>query len=127
MIQYQTVGILILILIVVISTLMVVYRNTIFIKLTWRYSLILLPALFLIAIKLLSMKKAQTTTETPAQSNLGQAINEIQSRVTEANQVTAIEVTATRTENKVKLEELKKVTQIQDDSERRKRIAEMMG
>jgi hypothetical protein len=60
-------------------------------------------------------------------SKFGQAIGDIQGKLIEANQVTAIEVTAIRTENKVKLEELKKATQIENDEERRKRIAELMG
>jgi hypothetical protein len=127
MILYQYIGIAILMLAAVITTLMVIYRKTYFVKITWRYNLILIPIVILVVAKLFSMKKKQVDSNTPNKPNFIQAIDEVQARITEVNQTTAIEVAAIKTENKVKLEELKAVTKMKDDAERRKRIAEMMG
>jgi len=66
-------------------------------------------------------------TKKPGSTDVGTAITGIKDQLQEAKLVTAIEATAARTENKIKLEELKKVTQITDSQERRKRLAELMG
>ena len=121
--QAQFIGALLIAIFAVLSTLMIIYRNTYIVKLTWRYALILLPVLLIIIFKLLSTKK----TDPNSGSKLDNTINEIKNRLSEAQQVTAIEITAAREEDKVKLEELKRITQIKDDAERRKQLAELMG
>jgi uncharacterized protein YqhQ len=118
----QITAIVLIILLLVCSALLIQFRNTPFVKKYWRYALIIIPGLILIILKLLTMK-----TKKPGSTDVSTAITGIKDQLQEAKLTTAIEATAARTENKIKLEELKKVTQITDSQERRKRLAELMG
>jgi hypothetical protein len=105
---------------------LIAFRKTFFVKKYWRYTLILIPAILIIIVKLLSIRKTPPGT-TQDTSDLNNTITEIKDQLQEAHMTTAVEVTAAREKNQEKLEELKKVTQITDSQERRKRLAELMG
>jgi hypothetical protein len=114
---------------VAIIVLLVVFRKTVFVKLTWKYSLILLPVIFLIAVALFSRKKTGTggANTAPPQPDINTVLSKVKDRLNEANMQAAIEVTAARTQDQAKLDQLKKVTDIKDDTERRKQLAALLG
>jgi glucan phosphoethanolaminetransferase (alkaline phosphatase superfamily) len=123
--EIQLTGVCLLIVVSVAITLMIVFRNTLFVRKYWRYAAILLPFIILIGIKLLSSKTKQTNNS--KKDDLSSSISNIKDQLHEANQVAAIEVSAAKEKNKEKLDQLKEATKISDSSERRKRLSELMG
>lgn len=91
----------------------------------WKYSLILLPAVIVIIVSLVSKRKGQQTGENA--TALRNAVDGIKDDLHEVQMETAIEVSAAKAKNAEKIEELKEVKKITDKSERRKRLAAMMG
>lgn len=120
-------GIILIILAVAIGVLLIVFRKTLFIKLTWKYAIILIPVLFIIAAALFARKKPAESGQPVKPDDLSKVLHDTAEKLTEANMAATIEVTATRQQNKDKLEQLKTVTQIEDDTERRKQLAAMLG
>jgi len=105
--------------------LLVAYRQSYIVKVTWRYAAIILPFVFAAAIKCLSKSPVNmTTTPAPVAPT---AVYGIKDQLAEAHLISAIEATAAREDNKIKLEVLRKVTQIEDSGERRRKLAELMG
>jgi hypothetical protein len=124
----QLIGIGLIIAVVAIGVLMIVFRNSFFVKLTWRYILILLPAILIIAAILLSRKKTDPSApQTGKNDAMNNALNDVKEQMSEATLRTTIEVTAARQQDQDKLDALKKVTEIEDDTERRKQLAALMG
>jgi hypothetical protein len=121
----MTTGIILSIILIGLITCLIVFRNTLFVKKYWRYALILIPALLVIIVKLVTGKAK--TPPTGGESDFVRTLDNVKEKLQEANMTATVEVTAAREKNQVKLEELKKVTQITDDQERRKRLAELMG
>ena len=116
----------ILILIVVATGLLLLaYRETYIVKVTWRYALIIIPFLIVAIVKSITKKpEASGTTPAPA---VPQQIYGIKDQLAEAHLVSAIEAAAVREDNKNKLDQLKQATAIVDSGERRRKLAELMG
>jgi glucan phosphoethanolaminetransferase (alkaline phosphatase superfamily) len=124
----QVIGILLIILAVAIGVLLIIFRKTLVVKIVWRYVVILIPAILVIAAVLLSKKKVTTTGSPQSKTpDLNKALSDVKTQLEEANMTTAIEVTATEQQNKDKLDQLKKITDIEDDDERRKQLAALLG
>ena len=124
----QLLGILLIALVVAIVTLMIVFKNKYIVKVSWRYALILFPAVIMFIIMAFNWKKTvKTTASTDHVSDIGEAISNIQNQLIEAHQVSAVEATAIKEDNKVQLDALKQISQIKDSAERRKQLADMMG
>ena len=90
---------------------LIIFRNTMFVKKYWRYSLILIPAILIIIIKLFATTKKPTPGSSQEAENLGATISAVKDQLQEAHMTTAVEVTAIKAKDQAKLEELKKVTQ----------------
>ena len=120
----MTTGIILCIVLAGLIACLIVFRNTLFVKKYWKYALILIPAFLIVIIKAFSNKKPPSPGET---TELAKALGNVKEKLQEANMTATIEVTAAREKNLVKLEELKKATQIEDDRKRRERLAELMG
>ena len=120
-----TVGIFFLVLAAVVGILLIAYHKNPFVKLAWKYFVIIIPVLLFIAVVMFSKKK--TTPQPGQKDDFSKAIEEAKEKINEANMTASIQVTAARTENKDKLDQLQKVTEIDDDVERRKQLAALMG
>lgn len=118
--------VILLIAIIIIFVLLFIFRKNPFVKKYWKYALILLPAVVFLILRIISRSKSKDGDETKDKT-LQTEITRIKEDLHEANTVAAIEVTAAKTKNKEKLEELKEVTKIKDSKSRRQRLADMMG
>jgi len=119
--HFTILNVIVSLLLIAIIVLMIKYRKTYFVKITWRYALILLPFILIILIKLFTKKPPNTDD-----GKFALAINDIKGKLNEAQMISAIEVTAAREDDKIKLEELKKATDIKNDAERRKALVDLM-
>ena len=118
-------GIFLIVLALAFGILLIAYHKNPFVKLAWKYIVIIIPVLLLIAVAMFSKRK---TVQPPGRKDdFSTAIDEAKEKINEANMTASIQVTAARTENKDKLDQLQKVTQIEDDAERRKQLAALMG
>lgn len=121
---------LLLIGIAVIAILLVVFRNTKFVKQNWKYFLILAPFVILIILRILSgPKKIKRDPASPSEDkdDLDVSLENLKDKLEEVQMETAIEVSAAKTKNEEVLKKLEEVKAIQDKSERRKRLAAMIG
>jgi glucan phosphoethanolaminetransferase (alkaline phosphatase superfamily) len=114
----------------VLVILMVIFRKNPIVKLYWKYSLILIPLVVLIILKIIMDAKNKTTTGTtnPTKPDpLAVKIQDIKEELVEAQMTTAIEVSAAKAKNNETLKKLEEVTKISDKAERRRQIAAMVG
>jgi glucan phosphoethanolaminetransferase (alkaline phosphatase superfamily) len=120
----MTTQIVLLILCCVIAALMIVFRKTSFVKKYWRYSLILIPAIFILVLIILKGNKGNTSTNS---STLKDSISDIKGQLNEVNTVVQIEAAIAKTNDDQKMQQLKDAQKIPDDQERRKKLAELIG
>jgi len=116
---------------IIIGILLIIFRNTAFVKKNWKYFLILTPLVVLIILKIISSRKS-SGGNTPSSTNnkdeeLERSIGKLRDRLEDVQMETAIEVSAARTKNKEIIEQLEEIKKIEDTSERRKRLAAMIG
>lgn len=112
-----------------VAILLFVFKENPYVKKYWKYSLILLPALLIVAIKVINTRKETNKDKdiTNSATALNVAISEIKEDLNEAKITAAVEVTAAKTKDAVKIEELKEVIAIKNKSERRKKLAALIG
>lgn len=110
--------------------LLIIFRNTKFVKQNWKYFLILAPLAILIVLKVIAGSKVKPgkadSGEKPSE-DLGQAIEKIKDKLEEVQMETAIEISAAKTKNEEVVKQLEEIKKIEDKSERRKRLAAMVG
>ena len=114
----------------VLVILMVIFRKNPIVKLYWKYSLILIPLVVLIILKIITDTKNKTTTGTtdPTKPDpLAVKIKDIKEELVEAQMTAAIEVSAAKAKSNETLKKLEEVTKITDKAERRRQIAAMVG
>jgi predicted S18 family serine protease len=114
---------------VIFAGLLVAFRKNPYVKKYWKFSLILLPAVFIILLRIIMNKKTDRG-EKEIEENataLKDAITDIKEELQEVNMTAAVEVTVAKTENAVVEKELAEVVKIDDRRERLKRLADMMG
>lgn len=123
--------IFLLILCLVAITLLIIFRKTAFVKKYWRYALILIPAVFVLIIKVLATIRSNNTGSSPTvnseQNSLKDEVHSIKEKLQEVNSVVKVEAAVAKTNNEQLMDQLKEVQKISDDRERRKRLAEMVG
>jgi len=110
--------------------LMIIFRKNPIVKLYWKYSLILIPLVVLIILKIVTDSKNRTNTGTtdPVKPDpLATKIKDIKDELVEAQMTTAIEVSAAKAKNNETLKKLEEVTKIPDKAERRRQLAAMIG
>lgn len=97
-----------------------------FVKKYWRYSLILIPAVVILVLKIIIVIKQKNSTVN--QPNvLKDEITNIKDKLEEVNTIVKVESAIAKEKNDQKMNELKEVQKISDDKERRKRLAQMLG
>lgn len=89
----------------------------------WKFTIILAPVIFVLLIKLLSNKKVDENGTT----EFAKKIDDVKDDMKEAQTIADIKTNISIEKKKEKLEQLKEVTKIADKSERRKKLAEMLG
>jgi len=93
----------------------------------FKYFIIVAPALLVLVLTILGRTKRRDGKEREQAEALRDSIGKIKDKLTEVNLETAIQVSAAKAKNEVKIEELKQVKKIPDRSERLKRLAAMMN
>lgn len=114
----------------ILLVLLVVFRNNPYVKKYWKYSLILIPGIVTIVIKCIIDKKDPVDNShgtNRKSSDLAKSIDKIKDDLTETQLEAAVEVSAAKTKSKEKIEKLKEIKKIPDQSERVKRLADLVG
>jgi membrane protein implicated in regulation of membrane protease activity len=93
----------------------------------WKYFLIVAPALIILLLVIFVKRKRKDGKEEQKAEALRDSITEIKEKLTEVQLETAVEVSAAKAKNEVKIEELKEVKKLPSRSERLKRLASMMN
>lgn len=122
---------LILIGAVFIVVLLILFRNTAFVKKNWKYFLIIAPLMIFLVLKIMSGSKSKGDGQKPSSEgkseDLGESVEKLKDKLQEVQIEVAIEVSAAKTKNEEVIKELEEVKKIEDKSERRKRLAAMIG
>jgi len=110
-----------------IVALFIVFRKTSFVKKYWQYSLILIPAIVILLLKIISVLRRPNIVVEQQNSPIQDHIIETKEKLQEVNTVVKIEAAISKEKNDEKLLQLKEVQKITDDRERRKKLAQMVG
>jgi glucan phosphoethanolaminetransferase (alkaline phosphatase superfamily) len=118
--------------IAIVVVLLVIFRKTKFVRKNWKYFLILAPLVVMIILRIMSGIKKKDDTKTSsgndqASDDLDKDIEKLKDKLEEVQMETAIEVSAAKTKNEEVLKKLEEIKKIEDTSERRKRLAAMIG
>lgn len=113
--------------IAILAILLIVFRKNPYVKRYWKYSLILLPAVFIIIIRLVNRKKDNAGNTQSTNENLSGAIEKIKDDLQETHLETAVEVSAARAKSAEKIKQLEKIKEIPEQKERIRRLADMIG
>lgn len=117
--------------IAIIMVLLVIFRNTEFVKKNWKYFIILAPLVLMIVLRIMagSKKKDDSVPSSGSSSSEGleKSIEKLKDKLGEVQMETAIEVSAAKTKNEEVIKKLEEIKKIEDTTERRKRLAAMIG
>jgi hypothetical protein len=117
--------------ILIIGILLIIFRNTTFVKSNWKYFIILAPLAILLILKIISDLKSVDTTKPSSgdkpNDDTSKSIENLKDKLVEVQMETAIEISAAKTKNEETIKQLEGIKQIADTSERRKRLAAMIG
>ena len=118
-----------LILILGLAVLMVIFRKNPLVKKYWKYSLILIPGLIVIVIRLILIwqEKGQGKVDAQKDKTLGNAIQGIQSDLKEAQLTSAVEVVAAKQQSADKLKQLEDIKSEPDQDKRISKLADLIG
>lgn len=107
--------------------LLVVFRKNPYVKRYWKYSLILLPAIFIIILRVINKRKDKAGNTQSTDQNLSNTLEKIKDDLQETHLETAVEVSAAREKSAERIKELQKVKKIPDQKERLRKLAAMIG
>jgi hypothetical protein len=114
-----------------IGVLLIIFRNTTFVKSTWKYFIILAPLAILLILKIISDSKSKGDTKPSSgdksSDDMGKSIETLKDKLVEVQMESAIEISAAKVKNEDTINKLEEIKRIKDKSERRKRLAEMIG
>jgi glucan phosphoethanolaminetransferase (alkaline phosphatase superfamily) len=117
--------------ILIIGILLIIFRNTTFVKSNWKYFIILAPLAILIILKIIADSKGKTDIKSSSgdkpNDDTSKSIENLKDKLVEVQMETAIEISAAKNKNEETIKQLEGIKQIEDTSERRKRLAAMIG
>lgn len=121
--------------IAVIGMLLIIYRNSTLVKSNWKYFATLIPLAALTILKIITDLRSKDSaksssgnkSEDKPEDNLGKSIEVLKDKLVEVQMESAIEISAAKTKNEETIKELEKIKQIEDSTERRKRLAALIG
>ena len=116
----------------IVVILLVIFRKNPHVKKYWKYSLVFVPLVLLIILKIIiDIKNRGKINGSPAEvdraDDLREKITELKDQITEVQLESAIEISAAKSKNEEVIKELEEVKQISDKRERRRRLADMIG
>jgi glucan phosphoethanolaminetransferase (alkaline phosphatase superfamily) len=97
-----------------------------FVKKYWKYLLAAIPVIVVI-VRFIAWLVSRKGDGTQSARELQSAIGSIRDQIEEANMEAAVHTAAARAKDQAKIDELKKVMAMKDKSERRKRLAQLVG
>jgi hypothetical protein len=115
---------------IVVAVLLIVFRNTTFVKKNWKYFMILAPLAVLIVLKIITGSKNKDDTPVSGDKpndDLEKTMEKLKDKLEEVQMETAIEISAAKTKNEEVIKQLEEIKKIEDTSERRRRLAAMIG
>jgi glucan phosphoethanolaminetransferase (alkaline phosphatase superfamily) len=115
----------ILALIVIAVVLLIVCRDHPLVKKYWKYTLIAIPLVVLLILKIISDIKSKPAPDEP--DPLAGKIQDLKDDLVEAQMTSAVEIAAAKEKNKEALEKLEEIKLIPDKAERLKKLAAMIG
>jgi hypothetical protein len=117
--------------ILIIGILLIIFRNTKFVKNNWKYFLILAPMAIFFVLKIIAESKNKDSSKSSSgdkpNDNLGKSLEVLKDKLEEVQMESAIEISAAKTKNESTIKQLEEIKKIEDKSERRKRLAAMIG
>lgn len=118
-----------LVLVAILVVVLVIFRKNPYVKKYWKYALILLPGVLLIALRLILIwqESKRTTADTNSAKTLNNTINGIKSSIQEANLTSAVEVTIAKTNSADTIKQLEDIKSIPDQDQRIQKLAQMIG
>lgn len=111
----------------VLVIVMVLFRKNPYVKRYWKYTLILLPAVAVIVIRLINKRKENAGSDPEADKTLAVAIEKIKDDLNETHLETAIEISAAKSKSAEKIKQLEEIKQEPDQKKRIQRLAGMIG
>ena len=124
--SWEIIGLIIIVVIVILS---IIFRKNPFVKKYWKYLLILIPGALVLILKIIqdmTVKQKEGQVQVPGSATQAH-IQEIKDQVTEAQTVAKVEAAVAKTKNDETMAKLKEVQAIEDDRERRRQLAAMIG
>lgn len=115
--------------IVLVFVLIGIFWKNPYVQKYWKYALILLPLLILIILKIINdmQNKGNTTTADKKSQELAKKIKDVNDDITEINMTAVAEIAVAKAKDTAKKQQLEEIKQISDKTERRRRLAEMIG
>jgi len=93
----------------------------------WKYALILIPAAVILILILVNKRKGDQSQQQGQADALAGAISKIRDDLTETNHVAAIKTAAAKQDQAQVVKKLEEIKQIEDQKERLKQLAAMLG
>ena len=115
----------ILALIVIAVVLLIICRDNPLVKKYWKYTLIAIPLVALLILKIISNIKNKPAPDEP--DPLAEKIHGLKDDIVEAQMTSAVEIAAAKEKNSETLEKLEEIKLIPDKAERLKKLAAMIG
>lgn len=118
---------IVLVAVAILAVVLFCFRKNPYVKRYWKYSLILLPAVFIIILRLVNRRKDNTGNNPEKDKALAGTIEKIKDDLQETHLETAIEISAAKAKSSEKIKELEKIKQEPDQKKRIERLAGMIG
>jgi len=116
-----------LIIVLIIGIMLFVFRKNPFVEKYWKYAIILVPATVVLILILVNKRKGDQGRQHGQADALTGAISKIRDDLTETNHIAAIKTAAAKTEQAQVVKKLEDIKQIEDQKERLKQLADMLG
>lgn len=116
-----------LIIIAIVGILLFVFRKNPLVEKYWKYALILIPAAVILILIMINKRKGDQSQQQGQADALEGAISKIKDDLTETNQIAAIKVSAAKENQAQVIKKLEEIKQINDQKERLKQLAAMLG
>lgn len=110
-----------------VAILLIIFRKNPLVKKYWKYALILLPAVFVIVVRLLNKRKDPAGTVSEDDKTLATAVEKIKDDLSETNLEAAVEVSAAKARSDEKIKQLEEIKKEPDQKKRIKRLADLVG
>lgn len=116
-----------LIIIAIIGVLLFLFRKNPFVEKYWKYALILIPAAVILILIIVNKRKGNQSQQQSQADALAGAISKIRDDLTETNHIAAIKTAVAKEDQAQVIKKLEEIKQVDDQKERLKQLAAMLG